>query len=183
VADRIGPAATIAAAAATDELPPLSAKAAAPDTIEKTPGQPLAGAVSTGGDASMVRATRSFRRALIRALLLVAALPLAGWAVGRTAQDVAQPQRAFTLTASKYRFDPPRLEVDQNDLVKITLKSADIAHSFTVDGYRIAKRAGPGQTITFEFRADQPGTFRFYCNLKQDERCKEMQGELVVHPK
>jgi heme/copper-type cytochrome/quinol oxidase subunit 2 len=131
----------------------------------------------------MVRATRTFRRALIRSLLLVTVLPLAGWAFGRTAQDAAQPQRAFTLTASKYRFDPPRLEVDQNDLVKITLKSADIAHSFTVDGYRIAKRAGPGQTVTFEFRADQPGTFRFYCNLKQDERCKEMQGELVVHPK
>jgi hypothetical protein len=37
--------------------------------------------------------------------------------------------------------------------------------------------------VTFEFRADQPGTFHFYCNLKQDERCKEMQGELVVHAK
>jgi plastocyanin len=181
VADTTGPVATIAAATATDELPRLSANAAAPDTIEKSPGQSLAGAVSTGGDTSMVRATRGFR--LIRTLLLVAALPLAGWAVGLIAQDAAQPQRAFTLTASKYRFDPPRLEVDQNDLVKITLKSADIAHSFTVDGYRIAKRAGPGQTVTFEFRADQPGTFRFYCNLKQDERCKEMQGELVVHPK
>jgi heme/copper-type cytochrome/quinol oxidase subunit 2 len=116
-------------------------------------------------------------------LVLLAAVLLAGWAVGSAAQDVAQPQRAFTLTASKYRFDPPRLEVDQNDLVKITLKSVDIAHSFTVDDYRIAKRAGTGQTVTFEFRADQPGTFRFYCNLKQDERCKEMQGELVVHPK
>jgi heme/copper-type cytochrome/quinol oxidase subunit 2 len=131
----------------------------------------------------MVRATRPSRRALTRTLVLLAAALLAGWAAGWAAQDAAQPQRAFTLTASKYRFDPPRLEVDQNDLVKITLKSADIAHSFTVDGYRIAKRAGPGQTVTFEFRADQPGTFRFYCNLKQDERCKEMQGELVVHPK
>ena len=183
MADTTGPVAMIAAATATDELPRLSAKAASPDTIEKSPGHSLAGAVSTGGDTSMVRATRGFRRLLIRTLLLVAALPLAGRAVGLTAQDAAQPQRAFTLTASKYRFDPPRLEVDQNDLVKITLKSADIAHSFTVDGYRIAKRAGPGQAITFEFRADQPGTFRFYCNLKQDERCKEMQGELVVHPK
>jgi plastocyanin len=173
----------IAAATATDELPRLSARAATPDTIEKSPGQSLTGAVSTGGDSLMVRATRGFRRALLGTLLLAAGLPLAGWAVGLTAQDAAQPQRAFTLTASKYHFDPPRLEVDQNDLVKITLKSADIAHSFTVDGYRIAKRAGPGQTVTFEFRADQPGTFRFYCNLKQDERCKEMQGELVVHPK
>ena len=130
----------------------------------------------------MARATRPSLRALTRTLVLLVAVLLAGW-VGWAAQDTAQPQRAFTLVASKYRFDPPRIEVDQNDLVKITLKSADIAHSFTVDAYRIAKRAGPGQTVTFEFRAEQPGTFRFYCNLKQDERCKEMQGELVVHQK
>jgi heme/copper-type cytochrome/quinol oxidase subunit 2 len=99
------------------------------------------------------------------------------------AQEATQPQRSFNLMASKYRFDPPRIDVDQNDLVKITLTTSDIAHSFTVDDYRIAKRAGPGHAVTFEFRADRPGTFRFYCNLKQDERCKEMQGELVVHPK
>ena len=99
------------------------------------------------------------------------------------AQDATQPQRSFNLMASKYRFDPPRIDVDQNDLVKITLTTSDIAHSFTVDDYRIAKRAGPGHAVTFEFRADRPGTFRFYCNLNQDERCKEMQGELVVHSK
>ena len=67
--------------------------------------------------------------------------------------------------------------------MKITLKSADIAHSFTVDGYRIAKRAGPGQTVTFEFRADSPARSPSTATCKQDERCKEMQGELVVHPK
>ncbi len=99
------------------------------------------------------------------------------------AQEPNQTQRAFPIVTKKYAFEPARIEVDQNDLVKITLTSQDIAHSFTVDDYRIAKRVGPGQTVTFEFRADHPGTFRFYCNLKQDERCKEMTGELVVHPK
>jgi hypothetical protein len=34
--------------------------------------------------------------------------------------------------------------------------------------------------VTFEFRADQAGTFPFYCNLSQDERCRQMRGELVV---
>ena len=116
------------------------------------------------------------------ALLAVGALLTMAWPVA-SAQDAAQPQRAFAITASKYQFAPSRLEVDQNDLVKITLTAADIAHSFTIDEYRIAKRSGPHQTVTFEFRADRPGTFRYYCNLKQDERCKEMQGELVVHQK
>ena len=31
-------------------------------------------------------------------------------------------------------------------------------------------------SITFEFRADQPGTFTFYCNLTTDPGCKEMKG-------
>jgi hypothetical protein len=34
--------------------------------------------------------------------------------------------------------------------------------------------------VAFEFRADQTGTFEFYCNLKQDERCRDMKGQLVV---
>jgi heme/copper-type cytochrome/quinol oxidase subunit 2 len=96
-------------------------------------------------------------------------------------QDAAQGQRAFTIVARKYAFAPVRLEVAQDDLVKVTMTSADIAHSFTIDAYRIDKRVGPKQTVTFEFRANQPGTFRIYCKLTQDERCKEMRGELVVH--
>jgi len=34
--------------------------------------------------------------------------------------------------------------------------------------------------VVFEFRADQVGTHRFYCNLTIDDRCKRMEGELVV---
>ena len=64
--------------------------------------------------------------------------------------------------------------------MKITLRSEDIAHSLTIDAYRIAKRVGGGQTVTFEFRADQAGTFPIYCNLRQDDGCRKMRGELVV---
>lgn len=98
-------------------------------------------------------------------------------------QDVASPQRAFSVVARKYTFEPARIEVDQNDLVKVTLSSPDIAHSFTVDAYRIAKRVSGGRTVTFEFRADQSGSFPIYCNLRQDERCRQMHGALVVHPR
>ena len=64
--------------------------------------------------------------------------------------------------------------------LKITFTAQDIAHSFTVEGYRIMKRAGAGQSVTFEFRADQAGQFTFYCNLSQDEKCKDMKGTLTV---
>ena len=89
-------------------------------------------------------------------------------------------QRTFTVSAHKYAFSPARLEVQQDDLVRITLSTSDIPHSFTVDKYRIAKRVEPGKPIVFEFRADQPGRFPIYCNLTSDERCKEMVGELIV---
>lgn len=95
-------------------------------------------------------------------------------------QEQGTTQRTFEVTARKFAFAPPRIEVNQNDLVKVTLRSADIAHSFTIDAYRIAKRVGAGQSVTFEFRADQAGTFPIYCNLKQDDGCKAMKGQLVV---
>jgi heme/copper-type cytochrome/quinol oxidase subunit 2 len=99
------------------------------------------------------------------------------------AQEQAPGRREFHITARKYDYTPPRLEVTQDDLVKVTLTSADIPHSFTVDQYRIAKRVGAGQTMTFEFRADQAGTFPIYCNLRQDEKCRDMRAILVVRPR
>ena len=85
-----------------------------------------------------------------------------------------------TVDGDHYAFSPARIEVQKDDVVKVTFRAKDIAHSFTLDAYRIAKRASAGQTVVFEFRADQPGSFPFYCNLVQDERCKGMKGELVV---
>lgn len=88
--------------------------------------------------------------------------------------------REITVSGRRYEYTPERIVVDQNDLVKISFTAEDIPHSFTVDAYRIAKRAGAGQTVTFEFRADQAGTFPYYCNLAIDDGCRKMHGELVV---
>ena len=121
-------------------------------------------------------------RAGTGAAFLAAALLLLAVLTGPTvtAQDETRP---FTVSARKYAFDPAVIEVRHNDLVKITLKSEDIAHSFTIDDYRIAKRATAGHTVTFEFRADKVGTFPFYCNLKSDSGCRQMRGRLVVLPR
>jgi cytochrome c oxidase subunit 2 len=113
---------------------------------------------------------------LVLALSFGTGLP----ATSATAQESAGRKRHISVTARKYAFAPVRIEVDQDDLVTVTLESDDIAHSFTIDAYRIAKRVGGGQTVTFEFRADQPGTFPFYCNLKLDDGCRQMRGELIV---
>jgi cytochrome c oxidase subunit II len=99
------------------------------------------------------------------------------------AQDQGPAARPFSVTAHKYSFDPARIEVTQDELIKIELQATDIAHSMTIDSYRISKRAGAGQSVTFEFRADHPGTFPYYCNLQIDDGCRKMRGELIVRPR
>jgi heme/copper-type cytochrome/quinol oxidase subunit 2 len=110
----------------------------------------------------------------------VATLALAGVALTVVGARTQGQIREFSVTGRNNSFAPGRIEVQKDDLVKITFTAADIAHSFTVDSYRIAKRAGAGQTVVFEFRADRAGSFPFYCNLSQDDKCKQMKGELVV---
>lgn len=94
-------------------------------------------------------------------------------------QDQGQV-REFTVVGNHYAFSPASIQVNKNDLVKITFTAQDIAHSFTLDEYRIVKRASAGQTVTFEFRADRSDTYTFYCNLSQDVKCKDMKGTLIV---
>lgn len=121
-------------------------------------------------------------RRILPVLLLVCAVGvlLAQAAVTRAAQ---LPKRQITLDAKKFAFTPAKIEVFEGDVVEITLVPADIPHSFTVDAYKIAKRAEPGKPVTFEFLCDKPGTFRFYCNLSLDDGCKRMAGELTVRKK
>jgi len=115
-----------------------------------------------------------FRRAAVAVTGIALASTLAG------AQEQAPNRREFTITAKDHTFTPNKLEVSQDDLVKITLKSEDRPTSFAIDAYRIVKRAGGGHQTTFEFRADRAGTFTFYCNLTRDAGCKDMKGTLVV---
>jgi plastocyanin len=43
------------------------------------------------------------------------------------------PHHEFSVSARRHAFDPARLEVHLGDLVKVTLRSEDIPHSFVVD--------------------------------------------------
>jgi heme/copper-type cytochrome/quinol oxidase subunit 2 len=96
-------------------------------------------------------------------------------------QDQAPPNRPeFTLVARNYRYTPDRLEVAQDDLVRLTIRSEDLTYSFAIDEYRIVRRIPAGGTTTFEFRADRAGTFRFYSNLTGEGGHADMQGQLVV---
>jgi len=133
------------------------------------------------GSAHVTPIMRMTRRSLGLLLVgvggvLVATAP----AVGRLLAQEAPNRREFTIHAKDFHYSPTRIEVTQDDLVKLTIRSDDIAHSFTIDEYRISKRVPAGGSTTFEFQADRPGTFPFYCGLTGDPGHKMMRGELIV---
>lgn len=130
-------------------------------------------------DLPRLRPRRGLAAVLLGALALTGAAS-ALYADRARAQERPGTIRQFSVSARKYAFQPTIIEVQQDDLVKITFDALDIPHSFTVDEYRISKRAAPGQPVTFEFRADRPGRFPIYCNLKIDDGCRQMRGELLV---
>ena len=99
------------------------------------------------------------------------------------AQDQAPTRREFTVTARDYSFSPNQVEAKQDDLIKLTIQSADNAYGFTIDEYRLSKRVPAGGSTIVEFRADRAGTFSFYSNLSNDSRHSQMRGQLVVRPR
>jgi hypothetical protein len=103
---------------------------------------------------------RFTRRSLGMMLLGAGGLLLAGPAMGRLFAQDPPNRREFTIVAKDFRYTPARIEVTQDDLVKLTVRSEDIAHSFTIDEYRIVKRVPAGGSTTFEFRRTGRGRSR-----------------------
>ena len=126
-------------------------------------------------------AVRPPRRLFSPAFVIVLALT---FAVEGAIVLVAQNRRDISVTARKYNYGGDEIRVQKDDLVRITFAAEDIPHSFTIDAYRISKRAEPGKPVTFEFRADKAGPFEIYCNLTIDDQCaQKMKGRLVVEGK
>jgi heme/copper-type cytochrome/quinol oxidase subunit 2 len=116
-------------------------------------------------------------------IAIVACLGLLGSPTALVRARPVQDQtnaKEFTITARRSGFSPAKIEVSRGDLVKITLVAEDMPHSFTIDSYRVSKRAAPGRNATIEFHADTLGTHAFYCSLTSDDCCRSMRGELVV---
>lgn len=101
---------------------------------------------------------------------------------GSHASPQQTPHHEFVVHARRYAFEPARLEVHQGDLVRITLRTEDIPHSFVVDALRISKRATLDRSVTFELLADRAGVYSYYCNLALEDGCRNMTGQFVVLP-
>lgn len=110
------------------------------------------------------------------AILIAGQLPRAYGA--ETAESAT---RTFEIVASRYAFDPARVEVAQGDHVKLLLRSTDTIHGLAIEAYGV-KVAIPkgGEEVSVEFMAHRPGTFRMTCSEYCGSGHRRMQGRFVV---
>ena len=98
-----------------------------------------------------------------------------------TASSTAEATQRHEVTASRYKFDPARIEVRQGDVVELVLRSADTDHGLAIKAYGV-KVAIPkgGETVGVSFVAGRAGTFPIECSEYCGSGHKRMKGELVV---
>jgi nitrosocyanin len=89
--------------------------------------------------------------------------------------------KAFTVSATNFRFTPSEIRVKQGDTVRITLtNNSTMPHDWKVDAFGAAtKIIQGGQQDTIEFVANKTGQFEYYCSVG-NHRQMGMKGTLIV---
>ncbi|MEM2138343.1 MAG: cupredoxin domain-containing protein [Candidatus Anstonellaceae archaeon] len=88
--------------------------------------------------------------------------------------------KEFTITASRFKFEPSTITVNKGDRVRLTLRNSDVSHGIAISEFNVDLRAGAGETKSIEFLADKEGTFNFFCSIYCGDGHPEMSGKLVV---
>ncbi|MHC5023905.1 MAG: Sec-dependent nitrous-oxide reductase [Planctomycetota bacterium] len=90
------------------------------------------------------------------------------------------------MTAVRSHFKPEHVTARRGDHIiwHITNieRAQDATHGFALPGYNINVSLEPGETLTVEFDADQPGTYTFYCSEFCSALHLEMAGYFLVEP-
>jgi heme/copper-type cytochrome/quinol oxidase subunit 2 len=91
--------------------------------------------------------------------------------------------KEISVVAERYTFTPDRIEVNQGDTVRITVKSADGTHGFAIKKMRVSATVPKGgEPVTLEFVADRPGAFPITCSEYCGRGHSQMKGVLEVVP-
>jgi heme/copper-type cytochrome/quinol oxidase subunit 2 len=90
------------------------------------------------------------------AFCMLAFLALPGLLTGKPAAKEEQAAKAFHVIASRFRFEPATIDVDEGDRVRLTLTSADVTHSLAIKALKV-KAVIPegGEEVTGRVRGSQ----------------------------
>lgn len=88
--------------------------------------------------------------------------------------------KEFRITASQFSFNPPVIEVNKGDKVRLIVTSADVPHGISISEYGINERLNPGEPATIEFTADKEGNFTAFCSVFCGSGHSNMKGKIIV---
>ena len=99
--------------------------------------------------------------------------------VSRTrAQD--EP-RTIEVTATRFAFEPSRIEVTEGERIKLVVKSGDGVHGVEIKKFKVTKKVPRGgEPVTIEFVASAAGEFPILCSEYCGEGHEDMKGMLIV---
>ena len=99
------------------------------------------------------------------------------------AQDQSTQARKIAVTAKKFEFDVPRIEVKAGETVELTLNSVDTKHGFECKDLAIKKVTfEPDTPATVTFTATKPGTYEYKCADFCGRGHGKMKGQIIVTP-
>jgi len=91
------------------------------------------------------------------------------------------PVKEVEVSAKKYEFNPPTIEVPAKTLVRLHLKATDREHGFELKSVKDScVKFDPKAPATFEFYADKAGEYEFSCCKHCGLGHGKMKGKLVV---
>ena len=88
--------------------------------------------------------------------------------------------KSFTVTAKQWSFDPATITVKKGDKVKLTVKSVDVSHGFSLSAFGVNQTLEPNKEVAVEFVADKTGSFPFVCSVFCGSGHGGMKGTLIV---
>lgn len=129
--------------------------------------------------------TRVLRGTGVLAALFIALAGAGGPAAARAPrQEAAQGRvKEFTVVAERFKFTPERIEVNEGDRVRLTVRSADGTHGFSIKRLKVDTRVPKGgEPVTIEFVADKAGEYTISCSEYCGRGHSHMKGVLEVLP-
>lgn len=130
------------------------------------------------------------RTRIVSLVVCSAAIAVAGTALlsGATAVSTARQDpatasapRVVEIVASRYGFEPSRIEATEGEPLRLVVTSGDGVHGIEIKKFKVKKLVPrKGEAITIDFVASAPGTFDILCSEYCGDGHDDMKGTLVV---
>jgi len=89
-------------------------------------------------------------------------------------------ERVVRITASRFEYDPPRIELRKGEPVTLELISLDRIHGFNIPDLGLRTDVLPEQPVRVQFTPKYSGTYTFLCDIFCGDGHDEMSGTIVV---